>query len=243
MGEILPDMSPVNDTRLSSKLIASAIISLVISMTACLPSRRPTGPLLMSDRLVDLLIRQQLPLGDPDSPLRGEVQRCGQWIREHLENNPTEVFRLESADNRLTATSDGATRLLVPELALRLIRLNAFFQSNAAVPRSLFTEKTVREMALHPASRTGAQEMVRRDGKVIDSETGGIVLANPDKGFLSFHIIEPDNAKWVQRLRKTGSHDSFATELKRIMPELPYVQVRAQTNSGYIEVRFRNGSG
>ena len=204
-------MSPVNDTRLSSKLIASAVISLVLSMTACLPSRRPTGPQMVSDRLVDLLIRQQLPLGDPDSPLRGEVQRCGQWFREHLENNQSEVFRLESADNRLTATSNGATRLLVPELALRLIRLKCIFPVQCRrAPLAFYGKNGSRNWPCTP-HRTGAQEMVRRDGKTES-------IQRPEGLFSP--IPTKDSSRFISssRTMPDGFKDSVKQDLTTLLP-------------------------
>lgn len=222
-------MSPVNDSRLSSSLSGWIILLITLfTAVACLPSRRPTGTSMISDRLVNLLIQQQLPLGNPESPLRGEVQRCGEWVRKNLETNPATTFRLDPDDNRITAIPSGSNRMLVPELSIRLYRLNVFFQSNAGVPRSIFTEESIRKLLLHPVSEQSIRKMVKTDAGDSLSETGGIVLADPDAGILTFLIIEPDNARWLKELRNIDSFDTFAIRLQKVLPDLPWLNVRAR---------------
>lgn len=222
-------MSPVNDRLMSPQPALMAMILIcLINLSGCLPSRRPSGPMMLSDRLVNLLIRQQLPLGDLGSPLRGEVERCGDWIRRKLQDNPSETFRLDPADNRLTAVQSSSKRMLVPDLSIRLHRLNTFFQSNAGVPRDLFERDSIHDMIRQSVSQENIRAMIRLDASESASETGGIVLADPETGVLSFHPIESDNARWIRRLQQADSFEKFSRELERILPELPWLEVRAR---------------
>lgn len=222
-------MSPVNDRSMSPQPTPWVMILMFLIVPAgCLPWQRPTGPMMLSDRLVNLLILQQLPMGDPDSPLRGEVERCGDWIRRKLKDNPAETFRLDPDDNRMTAVQSSSERMLVPELAIRLHRLNTYFKANAGVPRDLFETDSIHRMIRHPASQQSIRSMILLDASETLSETGGIVLADPETGVLSFRPIQSDNSRWFQRLRGADSSEEFSRELTSILPELPWLEVRAR---------------
>jgi hypothetical protein len=221
-------MSPVNDNLLSSERIRFVAFVLLIMMTGCFPVRRSVSPAVMSDRLLNMLLQNQLPLGTPESPLRAEVQRCGQWLRIQLENDPAATFRLEPEDNRIVSANSGNSRILVPELSELLDRLNSFFLLNSAVPRSMFTPGAIRRLLLHSASRAAIMELIRLDQQEKTSEIGGVVTVQQDAGFLEFHVIESENARWVRRLQNIDSPAVFARELQSMLPSIPFLRVRAE---------------
>ncbi len=221
-------MSSVNDTILSSARNRFYSLVLILALSACLSPRQSKTPSELSDRLLNLLIQNQLPLGTPESALRGEVERCGQWIRAQLQKNPGETFRLESNDNRIVAVKGKGSRLLVPELFQHLDRLNAFFHLNSAVPRSLFSPDSVRQLVLHSRSRAAIEDLIQRDYEETITEIGGIVTVPQGADFLEFHLIDSENARLVRRLQTISTPKAFARDLSLLLPSLPFLQVRAQ---------------
>ncbi len=221
-------MSSVTDTILSSVRNRVFTVLLITMLTACLSPRQPNAPSELTDRLLNLLIQNQLPLSSPESALRSEVERCGQWLRTQLQADSGEIFRFDSDDNRIIAVKAGRSRLLVPELFQHLEKLNAYFHLNSAVPRSLFSSDSVQQLLLHSRSRTAIEELIRQDSEEMITEIGGIVTVPPQADFLEFHVIDSENARLVRRLQAITSPKDFARELTLILPSLPYLRVRAQ---------------
>jgi hypothetical protein len=222
-------MSPANDNKMSSVgVLAVTIVSFMVLAAGCFPTQKPFGPESLSDRLLNLLIQQKLPLDEPGTPVQGEVERCGEWLREQLVKNPAESFRFEPYDNRLVAESSGLARRLVPELSYLLNQLNTFFHFNSAVPQEYFTSDFIKGRILHPLSRDRIIELIEIDKRESISEIGGVVIADPEKDYMEFHIIESDNARWVRSLRQNTDPEMFSVTLRKILPKLPFVRLRAQ---------------
>lgn len=230
-------MSSPSHTRLSSgtitrtvriALLLGLLTYLILAVQGCAPWKRPTGAGQISDRLINFLLNQELPLGDAGSPVRSAVQRCGIWVRDQLERSPEQRFTLDAGTRSIIAEATGDRHVLSPELAPPLMDLNRFFQTNAAVDKTLFTVENVRNVLNHPRSKATVETMIARDRDETVTETGGVVTLDPSGEFLRFHPIRSDNGRWIDRLKIPESPAGFAVELRRILPDLPYLKVRAK---------------
>ncbi|HPQ40444.1 MAG TPA: hypothetical protein PLV45_08730, partial [bacterium] len=204
------------------------ITGLILLGSGCIRSGRPTGAGQVSDRLVNFLISQELPLGDAGSPVRSAVQRCGTWMRSQLEKAPAQHFRLDAGTRSIVGEITGDAHVLAPELATPLMALNRFFQTNAAVDKQVFKEEFVRSALLEPESKQAVEALIAADRSETVTETGGVVTLAPGGRFLRFHPIRSDNARWIDRLKQPETFAGFVVELRRILPEIPYLKVRAE---------------
>ncbi|MBN1296345.1 hypothetical protein JXA80_06165 [bacterium] len=221
-------VTTMSSTRIRNRIGRILVIVALFGSIACIRPGKPTGAGIVSDRLLTLLLTQSLPLGEPGSAVHGEVQRCGLWIREQLEAESAQGFKLDTGTSSLVAEGTGVVRVMTPELAKRLVSLNRFFQTNAAVDRSVFSSEHVRQLILAPDAVTRIQELIGMDREETMSETGGMVVLDPTSGRILFHVIRPDNARWLDRLNRADSDQAFSAELTRILPSLPFIRVRAQ---------------
>ncbi len=229
-------MSPSNDNKMSSAGIVIVIILLQITgLSGCFPARRLSTPETISDRLLNLLIQQQLPFDEPGSALQGEVERCGEWLREQLVKNPAETFRFDFYDNLLIAESTGLNRRLVPDLANLLNNLNAFFHVNSSVSREFFTKDFISQRIRHPKSQKQITELIELDKRLGISELGGVVIADPEKEHMEFYVIQSENERWIRQLEKSSDPETFARTLHRIRPKMPFLQSRAQRTIDTLE--------
>lgn len=226
-------MSSVNYIKLSSRVITLLVIAVIIG--ACLRSSRPQGTDMVSDRLTNFLITESLPLGHETSSVRSEVTRCSSWLRNQLKQDPAQHFRLDSGLRVLTATATGKQLMLSPELFTPLQNLNAFFHLNAAVDRQLFTRENIHAILQDQTIKAALTQLIQEDSHRLASETGGVVLLDPAKQTLKFHVIRSDNEIWYHTLAEQESPEQFVLELKKIRSTLPYLKVRANRTISIIE--------
>jgi len=206
-----------------------SIIGLCLSVTmiACHPTRGPDSPSTLSDRLIHLLIMNQIRIESEHVGADAEILRLGDWIRSEIGRKPQTVFVLDET-SRSIVTSDGRTASEMSPLVFeRIHHLHRFFLMNRPTDKTLFDIEHIRQSALQPDSRNRIFELLDQDQQQTYSETGGIAAIDPETKNLIFLTIPSELAVMARRINDSISDLTVMEQLLReIRNRIPFLAIR-----------------
>jgi hypothetical protein len=217
-----------NVYHLRQIFLISTFVILTGLMTACDHRKAGADSRILHDRLINLIITENLPLGAEKSELRQEIISAGKWIKKQLVSNSSRRFRFVDHEPGIRVVYEPVLLEISDSCHQHLKRLQSFFQQNHAVPKHLFNANNLEKAFLSQTSNKNIVELIKSSRKNTRSETGGVATLDESGRWINFLPIESLNEKVVKKLEKVNQDPLSAIQyLERIRNELPILKIRA----------------
>jgi len=183
---------------------------------------------ILHDRLINLMITENLPFGKDGTALRTEIITAGKWLKKHLVRDSSRRFRFMDDPPAIMVVKDPDVLNISNRCYQYLVRLQTFFIRNHAVPKQIFERENLERAFLSQESRSRITELVEKSMENNRSETGGVATLDESGGEVNFLPIESLNEKLMDYLESAGRDPVSAMEcLEDIRPVLPVLKIRA----------------
>jgi len=192
---------------------------------ACTGQKRTPDKDVLSDRLVNLLISENLKFTQTNSDLLNETKDIGLWMRKQLVANPVQYFSIDAGTKSLNMSGSKSQIVLSQTLIDHLVRLDTFFKRNASVPKTYYSIENIRQAILSEKSIASIKQLIIRDKTNNFSETGGV--ASLDESCIHFLPVESNNEEYAKLLSSYESPSEALMKLNSVHEHLPFLKTRA----------------
>ena len=194
----------------------------------CLQRPTPLDKKIMTDRLLNFLITDQLPLGSDNSELRHETILLGDWLRSQIKQNNNQSFLIENYSLQISVKHGKDQFRISQELMQRLVNLQRFFIINYSIPKSAISADRIQNALSNPISFEKIKDLIRNSMENNSSETGGIATISETGDCLHFYCLASENQEITLALESAKENPDEAMKMLRLYRnKLDFLSVRA----------------
>ncbi len=180
----------------------------------------------LHDRLIDLLVTNNLPLPPESDDGHPEMRDLGTWTRKSIARMHREQFLFTRHGIHTAETAQDFA--VSHDLLASLIRLNAFFTRNTAVIKTVFEASAVEQAFRHPSTVSDMRNLIKLADSNTLSETGGIAAIDAATHRVHFLPVTSLNEVYARKLTQDRDWGRLLPILEDIRQEIPFLPVRTR---------------